>query len=956
MKNRFLPLSLITCVFGLTLLFSSVASLAGQPGNPDTRKPDGSWWERMRANQVTGTVNPADVIQARQQAETLHLKSSGGTAELNWQTAGPDNFTGMVWSAIFDNTDATATTLIAGSASGGVWKSIDLGLTWFPMAAENDRALNVSSLVQASNGTIYAATGVTTCKTVKFPGTGIYRSSSGATFTVIPATSANPDFIAVSKLVIAPSGRLYAGTQGGLYYSENGEDWTKAKSGYVMDVCVGSDGTVIAAIDDAAFIADGGNLNNWVTLTTGNANALPSTGMNWMVFAIAPSDVNVIYASFIAPDGKMLNFFMSSDKGATWSVVFPTNPSFEPYGTNNGCYANTISVFPTDPYKLYLGGSNMWYGEKVQESGYFNWEKVSFGDDGIYSPYLVPLYHHSYMFRPNHPNQLVIASDGGVSVGTRDAIQITFQTSNKNLKSAQFNSVAFSAQQSYVMGGGDRIGSLAMGYFCPSATSFPHNGYQVWRTDETKIGASQQPQPFNYCGNGGTCEWSKIDQRVAVYTQEGTLRIRRQDFTDINSTTLFYKGINAFTTDHVPMKLWETYNQGQVFGTVRDSAQFIADPDPVPAGSTILVQSGQNRVLFPYYTAAPIGKGDTIKVPDPLATRFFLYGDSTNNNVGPTARFPGIYMTCDLLRFNKIPDYYLIYQEAVPVADTVISLQVSADLNTLWAGSTKGRLVRITGLVNAWDSATANILSSQCVLTVTEFNDLPFKGRDITSIAIHPTNPNQVLVTLGNYGNQDYVYYTSNAGSADPTWVSIQGNLPKSPVFTGLLEMSDLNTAMVGTDLGVFSTTNLGSGNPTWTADGKNIGIVPVTEIRQQVMHDYRVVNTGVIYASTYGRGIFMETSHAVVGIEPGKNGVAATGSLRISPNPVSDNMTVRYENPAEGSITVAVLDLTGRTVITRILGNQPRGEVSTVVEMGGLTPGTYVVRMGSGFGKIVKL
>ncbi|HPS62051.1 MAG TPA: hypothetical protein PLK82_03260, partial [Bacteroidales bacterium] len=888
MKNRFYSLSLITCLFGITLLLTSLASVAGQPGNPETRKADGSWWGRMRANQVTGTVNPADVIQARQQAEALHLKSAGAASELNWIPAGPDNFTGMIWSAIFDNTDPTSNQIIAGSAMGGVWKSIDLGLTWTQLAVENNQSIAVSSLAQTSNGTIYAATGVTTCKSVTYPGSGIYRSSGGGTFTVIPATATNPDFLAVTKLVVAPSGRIYAGTIGGLYISENGDDWTKVKSGYVMDVCVGSDGTVIAAIDEAAYLADGGNLNNWVTLTTGNPNSLPNTGMIWMVFAIAPSDVNVIYASFIAPEGKLLNFYLSSDKGNTWNVVFPANPSYEPYRTGGkylnklgGCYSNTIAVFPDDPYKVYLGGKDMWYGKKVQGNGYYNWERISFGDDGIYSPTMVPRYHHSYMFRPNHPNQLVIASDGGVSIGTRDAFQTTFHTSNKNLKSSQFNSVAFSAQQSHVMGGGDRIGTLAMGYFCPSATSFPHDGYQVWRVDEAKINTNQLPQPFNYGGNGGTCEWSKVDPRVSVYTKDTVLRIRRQDFTDINSTTLFYKGINAFNTAHVPMRLWETYNQGQVFGITRDSAQFIADQKAIPADTTILVQSGQNRVLFPYHTLAPIAKGDTIKVPDPLATRFFIYGDSTDHNTSGAPRYPGIFMTSDLLRFNKIPDFYLIYKDPTP-ADTLTSMALSADLNTLWAGSQKGRLIRISGLVNAWDSATANIASSQCVLTVTEFNDLPFKGRAVTYLSIHPSNTNQVLVTLGNYGNQDYVYYSSNANAESPTFSSIQGNLPKAPVFTGLLEMSNSNTAIVGTDLGVYSTANLGSGSPNWTTDNLNMGIVPVTEIRQQVMQDYRILNTGVIYASTYGRGVWMETSHAVVGVDPVPGTIAISGSLKV--------------------------------------------------------------------------
>jgi hypothetical protein len=282
MKNRFLPFDLIKAFFGLTLLFFFAISMFGQPVNPDFKKHDESRIESIRANQHTGTINPLDVLKARQQAESLRTKSTNGPMNLNWQSLGPDNYPGLVWTVIFDNTDPTGVTLISGAEAGGVWKSINLGLTWFQMEAQDNIVPRVSSLVQTSNGTVYAATGVTACKTVRTPGTGIYRSDNGGPFMLIPSTQTNPDFIAVSKLTINPlSGRIFAATFGGLYYSDNGNDWTKVKSGYTMDVCVGPDGTVITATGDSAYMAVNGDLNVWVTLTTGKPNALPKNGIGW---------------------------------------------------------------------------------------------------------------------------------------------------------------------------------------------------------------------------------------------------------------------------------------------------------------------------------------------------------------------------------------------------------------------------------------------------------------------------------------------------------------------------------------------------------------------------------------------------------------------------------------------------------------------------------------------------
>ena len=934
MKNSLLPFGLITAFAGLSFLFFSSLSMAGQPGNPDIRKHEGSRWETARANQYTGTVNLQDVLKARQQAEALRVKSTSGAMGLNWLSAGPDNYPGLVWSSIFDNTDPTGLTLIAGAATGGIWKSINLGLTWTQMPVENNIVPKVSSLVQAANGTIYAATGVTTCKSIKFYGNGIYVSQNGNTFTVIPATQNNPDFNGVTKLAIAPqTGRIFASTSGGLYYSDNGTDWVKAKSGYAMDVCVGSDGTVIAAVGDSAYMALAGDLNSWVTLTTGQPNALPKSGIGWMVFAIAPSDVNVMYASLAATNGKLLNIYCSTDKGATWAVIFPANPTFEPFA-GYGCYSNTLVVFPNDPDKLYLGGVDMWYGRRIQPTGYFNWEAVSYG---IYSPWYpnfsAPSFHHSYMFRPNNVQQLLIASDGGVTIASDGVDGIMFQTSNKDLKTSQFNSISFSAQRGYVMGGGDRIGTLALGYFYPSLVNGPSDGFPVWLPDGLFMG-----------GNGGSCEWSNIDSRIAVYTQfKGAPAIRRQDFTDLTYANDFMNGVDTVNSTYVPMRLWESFK----FTQTHDTVTFYARIDTIPAGTTIMVESANNKLRFPYVTPVEIPQGDSIRVADPIASRFFYYGSK--------ASVRGIYMTKDMLKFNKDPQYFIVYKDTAKV-DIITALAVSADLNTAWAGTKYGRIIRISGLIQAYDSATANITSSQCMLVDSIFANPAIKNRMVTSISINPANTSQVMVTLGNYGNQDYVYYTQNGSAPTPTFTSIQGNLPKSPVYSGLIELHG-NNAILGTDLGVFSTTNLNTGAPQWAADMQNIGDVAVTDIRQQVMQDYHILNYGVIYLASYGRGLWMDTTYySPVGIDPGHGQTTSYGALKLNPNPVMDILNISYTNDEACNLIAKVYDVSGQIIMSTAFGNQPKGTFIGKINLGSLPKGTYIVKVGNGFGKIVKL
>lgn len=936
MKKRFLHFGLLAVCFGLNLIFLSALSMAGQPGDLNSKRPDGTRWATIRANQHTGVVSPADLFSARQEAASLRTKSTTDAMNLNWFNAGPDNYAGIIWSAIFDKTDQTGLTILAGSESGGIWKSTNLGLTWNPMLVEGNEVLKVSSMVQASNGTVYAATGITSCKTITLAGTGIYKSENNNSFSVIPSTHNNPDFEGITKLALdANSGRMFAATSAGLFYTDNVNDWTKVKTGYVMDVCVGPDGSVITAIDDSAYLSVGGNMNSWINLTTGEPTTLPKGGIGWMTFAIAPSDANVMYASLAKPDGKLLNIYLSVDKGATWSVIFPSNPTFEPFN-GEGCYANTLAVFPDDPYQVLLGGINMWYGTRVQPTGYYNWEIAS---SGYYSPWFpnsAPANHHGYMFRPNNKNNLVLATDGGVSVGTNTVDGFQFQTSNKNLACGQFNAIAVSTKQSFVMGGGQNIGSLAMGYFYPTYTNGPTDGFPVW-SDGLLLNSY-----------GGPCVWSNVDYNIGVFTIQGAATpMLRRDFRDLTYDNNIMNGVIAVNSNHIPMHLWESFT----FTQSKDSVKLYARVNTIPADTLVQVESS-NGVKFPYYTTAPINKGDSLMVQDPVASRFFYYGNKVATSYGR-----GIYMTKDMLKFYKDPEYFYVLSDTASKVDLINAFAVSADLNTLWAGTVKGRIFRLTGLINATDSVTANEFSPQCVLVKNLFANTPMAGRTITSISINPKNSNEVLFTLGNYGNQDYVYFTSNGGAAEPTFTSVQSNLPKAPVYSGLIEMHG-NNAIVGTDVGLYSTNGLTSGAPQWGAEMENIGDVVITEIKQQAMQDYHIINYGAIYLASYGRGIWMDTTYLTpVGIDsPVAESLPSLGKVSVVPNPVRDQMNIKCVTTEASMTTVTVIDLMGRAVMQQNFGFQPKGTFTGILNVSNLPSGTYFVKIGSASGKFIKL
>ncbi len=947
MKNRILPSGLLTAFVGAFFLLFSTLTIAGNSGHSVDKKADGkSRMEKLRANQMTGQVSVDDQLKVLQQLE--NFKSKGSTLNLNWIPMGPDNYAGITWTVLFDNRDAGSLTIYAGSVNGGIWRSENLGLTWHQMNIENDKVLKVSSLIQTSNGTLYAGTGVTYCNSADYLGTGLYRSDDGLNFYHVQGTTGH-NWASIAKLAVDPrNNRIFAATNSGLLYSDNGNDWTQIRSGYCNDLAVGSDGTILTVVADSVYISRSGNVDNFVNLSTGLENALPKTGMGWTNLAIAPSDPTVIYASIASTTGRLMNLYRSLDKGLNWTVVFPGNNQIDPYG-GRACSASTLAVFPQDPFQILVGGVNMWWGKQVNTTGYYNWEKMSFQDANLTDAnellQYLPGSHHAYVFRPGYPTHLAIASNGGVSTGIIGNDFITFQTSNKNYIVSRFNSVAHTIYNSWALGGAQNIGTQALGAFYPLSVNNPNDGMQVWKGDPTAglLGTA------NEGGDGGSCEWSMITPKTIFMTRGGDT-VRRQETKDLTYDNGFAMLIDNNTSPILPMRLWESFT----FENTRDSVKYYnRTGKTIPADTIIAVPSNNGRFLFEYLTLAPISPEDSLMVPDPVASRFFIYGTQGTKT--------GVFMTKDALKFTQLPTWYQVFKipstDPDVLSDTISALSVSNDLNTVWLGTQGGRIYRISNLTFAYDQATADVSSPTCIVSNELFDNLPFKGRFISNIAINSNNPANLMVTLGNFGNTDYVFRTNNALDSLPVFTSAQGNLPEMPVLTGIIEMHGNNRAIIGTEYGVFGTDNFTAASPLWQAELSNMGDVPVTEIRQQTTNHYMVKNLGTIYAASFGRGLWMDTTYYTpLGINPIEPKPTSGCNLMVYPNPVTEKVNITYTLEQSGKVNIQISDLMGRNVSNASFGEKSSGKHTSVIDLKNLPAGTYILRLNNCFGKIVKL
>jgi hypothetical protein len=243
----------------------------------------------------------------------------------------------------------------------------------------------------------------------------------------------------------------------------------------------------------------------------------------------------------------------------------------------------------------------------------------------------------------------------------------------------------------------------------------------------------------------------------------------------------------------------------------------------------------------------------------------------------------------------------------------------------------------------------------------------------VTDLAVDPNNPEALVVTLGQWGNEDYVYVAPNAKTTPSNqWTenfrSIQSDLPKIPVYSACVNANP-NTSqqlMLGTEWGVFVTDNYLTGTPQWEQANKiakinssdperHLGSVPVFSIRQNRM-DYRRAGRhemGTIIIATYGRGIFVNKSNIytkkVVNIDEkyGEN----TGSIEIIvyPNPTSDIANVRITTNETAAMQIRIYDLSGKIVYSEQTAKLEKGTHNITVPVDKLGTGTYILQCQNG-------
>jgi len=354
-----------------------------------------------------------------------------GGAGSPWFSVGPRNVNGRVRCLAVHPTMRDL--VYCGSASGGVWKSIDGGQVWRSLwDMQESLAVGAIGIAPSNPDTVYVGTGEgliagTYGSGHNFPGAGIYVSiDAGATW----ARRASVTNRRITQLLVAPNNaqRIYVAGQSGFEgSSDGGVTWTTLKAGQVSDAVIdpnNSSNLYIAIQGDGVYKSTDQGAN-WAQLN----NAPTGAAAQWPKLAIGMSGAHGSNFLLVKTAGTINR---SLDGGATFSVV---------PGTHGGFWlgwCDLISVAPDDENVILWGGVNL---ERTADGG-TTWTTIG----TLHSD------QHQAVFAQSDPNRVYEGNDGGLY--RSDDKGATWTEMSNGLVITQFYNLGDWGQLSNVLGGG----------------------------------------------------------------------------------------------------------------------------------------------------------------------------------------------------------------------------------------------------------------------------------------------------------------------------------------------------------------------------------------------------------------------------------------------------------------------------------------------------------------------
>lgn len=376
--------------------------------------------------------------------------------------------------------------------------------------------------------------------------------------------------------------------------------------------------------------------------------------------------------------------------------------------------------------------------------------------------------------------------------------------------------------------------------------------------------------------------------------------------------------------------------------TVIDSSTFITDSIPqIILDYTYNVVATCDSVYY-YGADSFSNQAERILVQDQYTSMLAIGFDGSQ----------GVWLTRQGLNFNvSTPDWWKVIPN-LGSGQSTKALEFTADGKHLFVSTWGGRLYRVSNLDQLWALSDEQNDVNLGVLNVSQIFSAP-GGDAITGVATDPNNPDHLVITIGGYGGNQKVRASENATSANPTFTSIwnpptyNGNeLFGLPVYDAVIDVTNSNVVIVGTEFGMFATDDHGD---SWNiVNNGDMDPTPVFDVRQQ-WNDWQrwqyPTNRGVVYAGSHGRGIF-QSSDIVSVEEPNGGSLGIKKQLLVYPNPASSVVQADIKLKSSSDVIIEVYSITGKLVYTTIKRNLSSGTQTVRIPVSDLSIGNYVVRI----------
>jgi len=386
---------------------------------------------------------------------------------LVWRNIGPANMGGRIDD--FAVVESNPFIIYCATASGGVWKTTNNGVTWKPIFDDQATSTIGDIAVAPSNPEIlWVGTGESNNRQSTSWGNGVYMSTDGGSTWMhmgledthhigrVVIDPVDPDIV-----FVAAAGHLWGSNEerGVFKTTDGGETWRKV---LYVDENTGCNELVMDPSNNMilytaayqrqrrgwGFVGSGPGSAIYKSVDGGETwtklvNGLPEGDTGRIGLDVFRRDPNIVYAVIENSKGGI---FRSEDKGETWKMMSDTNP--------RPMYYSQIRIDPNNDQRLWVLGARMYTSYDGGKTFLTDVVQRVHGD------------HHAMWINPENSNHMVLGSDGGIYFSYDKGLTWDFVCT---IPLGQFYEVGYDFRKPYnVYGGLQDNGSWAG----PSATRY----------------------------------------------------------------------------------------------------------------------------------------------------------------------------------------------------------------------------------------------------------------------------------------------------------------------------------------------------------------------------------------------------------------------------------------------------------------------------------------------------